>query len=117
MATVVALAANTWTDLYAATGIAVGTRILVENIGSADIHLATQASQPSAATNTVTGGHELAGGIVAGATSGASTSADLENALRLGAAIDGTVDEIVLCVKSYSGTGGFDGSLGWRELT
>jgi len=44
---VVDIPRNTWVDLYTSTGIAVGTRLIVENIGSADIRLATQATEPS----------------------------------------------------------------------
>jgi len=45
---VVDIPRNTWVDLYTATGIAVGTKLTVENIGSADVRLATQATQPAA---------------------------------------------------------------------
>ncbi len=37
---------NTWVDLYAATGIAVGTVLTIENSGNADVYLAVQAVQP-----------------------------------------------------------------------
>ena len=42
----VALPNNTWVDLYDATGITVGTRILVQNLGSDVIRLTTQAATP-----------------------------------------------------------------------
>lgn len=35
-----------WTDIYAATGIAVGTLIEVQNIGTSDVYLCTRATQP-----------------------------------------------------------------------
>jgi hypothetical protein len=38
---------QTWVDLYAASGIAIGTQILVQNIGACDIYLTSQASQPT----------------------------------------------------------------------
>jgi hypothetical protein len=38
---------NEWVDLYALSGIAVGTAISVENIGVFDVYLAVQATQPS----------------------------------------------------------------------
>jgi len=38
---------NTWVDLYAATGIAVGSQIVVENIGNNDVYLAVLATQPA----------------------------------------------------------------------
>lgn len=43
----VTLTKNTWVDLYAATSIAVGTRILIQNIGSTPLKLHTSASEPA----------------------------------------------------------------------
>ena len=40
------LVAGQWIDLYAESGIDVGTQIIVENIGSSDIYLAIQATKP-----------------------------------------------------------------------
>jgi hypothetical protein len=40
------LPANTWVDLYAASGIAVGTRIIAMNKGSMRINAATSAAAP-----------------------------------------------------------------------
>lgn len=37
---------NQWVDLYAETGITVGTRLTVENSGDADVYLAVQATKP-----------------------------------------------------------------------
>lgn len=42
----VTLQENEWTDIYAATGISVGTKIAVENVGNADVLLTTLATQP-----------------------------------------------------------------------
>ena len=39
--------ADEWIDLYAESGIPVGTKILVENTGVCDVSLAVQASKPS----------------------------------------------------------------------
>ena len=36
---------------------------------------------------------------------------------RLGAAIDGTRDEIVLCVRPLTNNADIEGSLNWRELS
>jgi len=36
-----------WIDLYALTGVAVGTAVVVDNIGAADVYLAKQAAQPA----------------------------------------------------------------------
>ena len=70
-----------------------------------------------ATANTVTGGHEIDGGFVASANGGGSIGAQLDNALRLGSAIDGTLDTVVLCVRPLSSNADIDGGLGWRELT
>jgi len=67
-----------------------------------------------ALANTVTGGTVLSGGY-ANAQSGEIVA--LENSLYLGAAIDGTVDEIVLCVSPLSSNADIQGSLTWRELS
>jgi len=75
-----------------------------------------------ATANTVTGGYRLAGGFFesGGAQQGSSgsTSGVLNNAIKLGSLIDGTVDEIVLCVRPVAGSTNTDveGSLTWREL-
>jgi hypothetical protein len=74
-----------------------------------------------ATANTVTGGTLLAAGFFQSTSGGGgsgSTDLQAENALRLGAAIDGTVDELVLAVRPVGGTTGADieAALGWREL-
>lgn len=46
----VAVAAATWTDLYAATGIAVGTAVDVYNKGSNAVQLAIKATAPASTT-------------------------------------------------------------------
>jgi len=75
-----------------------------------------------ATANTVTNGTRLDGGFAqstsGGGGSGGGTEAVL-NAIRLGAAIDGTVDEIVLCWMPNGGTSSHDieGSIHWRELS
>ena len=40
------LVASVWTDLYAVTGIEVGTKIAVHNIASSDIQLSSALIQP-----------------------------------------------------------------------
>ncbi len=44
----VVLPINTWIDLYDITGIVVGTRISVQNVGSSDVRLAVAATEPAA---------------------------------------------------------------------
>lgn len=43
----VALPRNVWVDIYAETGISPGTKIVIENLGSAPVQLVVSASQPS----------------------------------------------------------------------
>ena len=71
-----------------------------------------------ATANTVTGGTILTGGYFSSDKKGGAEGEALNNALRLGAAIDGTVDEIVLAVRPVGGSSNIDieGSLSWREV-
>ena len=71
-----------------------------------------------ASANTVTGGTDIAGGHFSTDKRGGSSGENLDDALTLGAKIDGTVDEIVLCVRPIGGSSSIDveGSLTWREL-
>lgn len=70
------------------------------------------AGNPS--NSTLTGGTILDGGY-ADASSGQKFP--LENALRLGVAIDGTRDEIYLGVRPFSANADVVGSIQWRELS
>lgn len=71
-----------------------------------------------ATANTVTGGTVISGGFTnAAKQAGASASDDLDNALRLGVAIDGTLDEVVLCVRPLSDNADIQASLTWREVS
>ncbi len=40
------LTANVWTDLYSITGITVGSKIVVQNIGACDVSLSSQETKP-----------------------------------------------------------------------
>lgn len=42
----VPIPANQWVDLYAATGVPVGTAVSIENVGAADVYLTVRATQP-----------------------------------------------------------------------
>lgn len=66
-----------------------------------------------ATANTVTGGTIVGGGL--GKSSSDVTSA-IGNAIRLGSAIDGTRDEVFLCVRPLSSNADYEGGLTWREL-
>ncbi len=63
--------------------------------------------------NVVTGGTIIGGGF---AKSTNPTSGLLRNAIRLGAAIDGTLDTVVLCVRPLGTNADIQGSVMWREL-
>ena len=64
--------------------------------------------------NTVTGGDQMMGGF---AKSASSITTPLGNAIHLGAAIDGTRDEIVLCARPLSSNADIQASLTWREVS
>lgn len=80
-------------------------------------------SASGATANTVTGGIMLESGFLesAGVASGSAGSLNTEvrNLLTLGSAINGTVDEIVLCAKPIGGSTNVDveGSITWQELS
>lgn len=46
----VVIESNTWTDIYAATGIAGGTQLIVQNTGTNTIRLAESATEPDTTT-------------------------------------------------------------------
>jgi hypothetical protein len=87
---------------------------------SDEIQSAVQIAR-GAAANTVTGGYKLAGGQTSSAQAKSGSGGpvlNLQNALRLGSLIDGTPDEVVLCIRPVGGSANLkvEGSLNWREL-
>ncbi len=72
------------------------------------------AGNPS--NSTATGGTVLAGGFVKAGVSSGSSDVDIQTAIRLGAAIDGTRDEIYLIARPFSSNADIAGSLLWREI-
>ena len=44
----ISLPANTWVEIYAASGITVGTKILLQNLGNTNVRLTTKATIPIA---------------------------------------------------------------------
>ncbi len=73
-----------------------------------------------ATANSVTPGTIIEGGYASSAQKGGiTTNQSINNELRLGAKIDGTVDEIVLCVKPVGGsvTMDIEGAITWKELS
>lgn len=71
-------------------------------------------SATGASTNTVTGGTDIDGGYF---TTSLPVSPAVPNALRLGSKIDGTQDEIVICVRPITNNITAQASLTWRELS
>lgn len=67
--------------------------------------------------NTITGGELVAGGQAASAQKGSGVARTLNTARRLGAAIDGTRDVLVLAVRPNGGSMNLDveGGLTWQE--
>lgn len=68
--------------------------------------------------NTVTGGRVPTSGMLSSVQKGGAFSLSIPTARLLGAAIDGTVDELVLCVRPIGGATNLDieASVTWREL-
>jgi hypothetical protein len=71
------------------------------------------AANPS--TSTVTGGTILDGGLVKSSAQSGSISVESGLALKIGAAIDATVDELWLCIRPLTANADIDGALTWRE--
>ena len=66
-----------------------------------------------ATANTVSGGYMIESGY---ANSDNAARSAISNALILGSAIDGTVDQIVLAVRTTGANADIQGTLVWREL-
>lgn len=82
------------------------------------VQIATGATANTVTNGTIIdGGYAESGGNQQGAAG--STESVIKNALKLGAAIDGTVDEIVLCVMPVAGSTSVDveGGFTWQELS
>jgi hypothetical protein len=74
-----------------------------------------EGSNPS--TTTVTGGHVMASGYAKSGTNSGAIEANIRSQLRLGAAIDGTVDEQWLVVMPLSSNADVYGAMSWREIS
>lgn len=79
-----------------------------------DITNSALQSAAGATANTVTGGYLVAGGY---GSAQSQFSAPIDTTLRLGAAIDGTVDEMVLCVRPLTANANILGGVLFREVT
>lgn len=74
-------------------------------------------SATGATANTVTGGTLLAAGFVAaGGAIGGSAALQIVKTRRLGAAIDGTPDEFVLCGQPLGSNSDIQGAIMYREI-
>ena len=109
-----------WILLYGAKGNAI-TVAGTFNYGDL-ANSAIQFALGAGITNTVTGGSHIAGGYVESGgnqSGGGSTGAFLHTVLSLGAAIDGTRSQMVLCVRPIGGVSAatVEGALVWRETT
>lgn len=95
-----------------------GTFTYVNKTNSAVQIVLGSTADPS--TNTVTGGTLLDSGYILGLKSGGKKggagTAQIENNLHLGSAIDGTLDEIVLSVEPLVINADIFGSIGWNEI-
>lgn len=65
-------------------------------------------------SNEITNGLETDGGYFSTAQ---AAIASVPNALRIGSAIDGTVDQIILCVRPITNNITVESSLTWREIS
>jgi len=70
-----------------------------------------------AVANTVTGGTIIAGGLLAGGKESVSDIADLRSIISLGAAIDGTPQEIILVITPFANNADARGALEWLEVS
>lgn len=66
--------------------------------------------------NTITGGTVLDSGFVKSSGSTGNVNISPTNALRVGAAIDGTRDELVFCVRPLTNGADIEASISWQEL-
>ncbi len=62
-------------------------------------------------------GHVMAGGFAAVSAQGGGIAIELEDELKLGSAIDGTADRIVLAARPLTANADFHGGIEWKELT
>ena len=85
--------------------------VTYNSITNSSVQIAKGASGGS---NTVTGGTLLYSRYVSQQT---ATPVELENAIRLGMAIDGTLDEIVITCNPLTSNSDVLASIDWRELT
>jgi hypothetical protein len=79
------------------------------DVTNSTVQIATGSS-----SNTASAGTEIDGGYFSTSLPVTST---IPNALKLGAAIDGTVDEIILACTPLTNNITVDASLTWRELS
>ena len=77
----------------------------------------TTVGSTTVADNVVTGGTKLLGGLVKSSGAAGSFTIEISNALLLGSAIDGSVDEIYLCCRPLAAGADIDAGITWREIS
>lgn len=88
-----------------------GSALSYSNLTNSAVQVAVgEASNPS--TSTVTGGTIVAGGYGAATV---PSDIPIDNSLKLGKAIDGTLDEYVLAVRPLTSNAEVQGSITWKE--
>lgn len=140
------LAASTSGTLYACIGIRLKSSALQQNVDLINISVMNTSSQDfewliafnptvsgtftysdlgfsslqtakGVTANTVTGApYIFEGGFVKSGASSGDVSGALQNAIRLGSAIDGTPDEIVLCVRPLANNATIEAGMTWQEI-
>ena len=91
-----------------------GTFTYADHDSAVQLAIGDTVGNPSANTVTIGSAHAIARGF----GSGSSTETGLAplTLLKLGAAIDGTRDEIVMCVRPLGSNADYQGSIVWREV-
>lgn len=102
-----------WLLIFNPTVANSGSLVWTDKTNSSVQTTVGQGSNPS--TTTITGGHVVAGGYVKSTTG--SIEINVESAIRLGAKIDGTPDQLFLCVRPLGANADVSGSITYRELS
>lgn len=83
------------------------------NVTNSSVQIAKGDTAGNPSANTVTGGTRLFSTHVTG---GGANTFNIVNAIRMGRAIDHTVDEIVITTTPFTSNSDVTGSISWREL-
>lgn len=83
------------------------------SVTNSSVQIAKGDTAGNPSTNTVTGGTRLFSTHITG---GGANTFNIINAIRMGRAIDHTVDEIVITTTPFTSNSDVTGSISWREL-